>query len=307
MPEKPTDQDLVSWVEQNPNSYWGLRGLAEIYVSSGRFEQAKEVLEKLQELGSMTGESGDPLVLLARVYRELGEPDQERETLEQLVSLSSNSLPALRRLIEISREREQWERVAMFADQILAINPLLPEGHQALSEAAEALERPQDVVRALGPLAEMDPVDPAAIDYRMARAYAKLDDPVSAKRHVLRALEEAPRYRDAHRLLIELSEQSEPANEDVPTSEDDVNQEGCRRASDHGTEGGYPMMQRIFVNRARIVFALLGSIVCAVVRSRACPASRLVSPGPNVAKRRARLGDQRKLQVRCLHVRADSL
>ncbi len=63
-PEKPTDQDLVEWVKQNPNSYWGLRGLAETYVSAGRFEQAKEALEKLQQLGSLTGESGDPLVLL---------------------------------------------------------------------------------------------------------------------------------------------------------------------------------------------------------------------------------------------------
>lgn len=219
MPEKPTEEELLSWMEDNPNSYWGLRSLAEIYVGSERFEQARELLEKLQQLGTFTGESGDPLVLLARVYRELGDADKEREALEKTISLSSDSLPSLRRLIEISREQLQWERVSMFAEQILAINPLLPEGHQALSEAAEQLERPRDVVRALDALGAMDPIDPAAIDYRIARAYTQLEQRDQAKYHVLRALEEAPRYRKAHQLLLELTEQEDAKRSEEPPAE----------------------------------------------------------------------------------------
>lgn len=209
MPERPSESGLLTWLEKNPNSYWGLRGLAETRVSAGQFEEARTLLEKLRDLGSVTGEAGDPLALLARVYRELGESELERETLETVISLSSDSLPALRRLIKMSRDSQQWERVAMFAEQILAINPLLPEGHVSLSEAAEKLDRPEEVVSSLAALAQMEPVDPAAIDFRLARAYAKLDQPDRAKHHVLRALEEAPRYREAHRLLIELVEHPE--------------------------------------------------------------------------------------------------
>ena len=55
----------------------------------------------------------------------------------------------------------------------------------------------------------MDPVDPAALDYRMALALTEVEQFELAKHHVLRALDEAPRYRDAHRLLLKLSQRSE--------------------------------------------------------------------------------------------------
>ena len=225
MRENPTEQDLLAWVDEHPNSYWGLRGLADLYVRSDRLKEAKQTLEKLRDLGCATGESGDPLMRLASVYRQLGEIEKEREALEEFISLSCDSLPALRRLIEIAREQDQWESVAMYADQILAINPLLPEGHQALSEAAERLDRPGDAVRALGSLAQMDPVDPAGIDFRLARAFAQLDDTDRAKHHVLRSLEEAPRYRDAHRLLLDLVA-SPPGGEEASSAGDSPRQDG---------------------------------------------------------------------------------
>ncbi len=206
MPEKPSERELVEWVEANPNSYWGLRSLATAHFESKRFEEAKKVLEKLRDLGTFTGEAGGPQSMLAMVYRELGETDKEIETLERIIGGSSDSLPALRRLIELAKDKEQWERVSLYSEQILAINPLLTDGQLSLSVAADQLDRPQDVVRAMSALAELDPIDPAAIDYRMAKALAELDDRDQARVHVLRALEEAPRYRDAHRLLLELIE-----------------------------------------------------------------------------------------------------
>lgn len=221
MPKEPSEQDLLAWVEQHPSSYWGLRGLAEVYVRSDRLDEAKETLEKLRDLGCVTGESGDPLMRLASVYRQLGETEKEREALEEFITLSCDSLPALRRLIEIASEESQWESVAMYSEQILAINPLLPEGHQTLSEAAEKLDRPSVAVRALDALSQMDPVDPAGVDFRLARAFHELDDTDRAKQYVLRALEEAPRYRDAHRLLLDLvqsSSETEEASVDSDTA-----------------------------------------------------------------------------------------
>jgi hypothetical protein len=51
----------------------------------------------------------------------------------------------------------------------------------------------------------MDPIDPALIDYRMAKALRKLGQSTQARHHVLRAILEAPRYRDAHQLLLKLA------------------------------------------------------------------------------------------------------
>jgi len=42
------------------------------------------------------------------------------------------------------------------------------------------------------------------VHFRLARLLRQRSDP-AAKRHALQALEEAPRFRDAHRLLLEIN------------------------------------------------------------------------------------------------------
>ncbi len=148
MPEKPSPEELLAWVDKHPESYWGLRRLSESYVAAGQYEKAKTLLEKIRSLGATTGQRGDPLELLARVYRELDDVEAERETLETIVSSSSDALTALRRLIEMAREDENWETVVAYANNLTSINPLLAEGHRSLAEAAEQLDRPEQVVSA---------------------------------------------------------------------------------------------------------------------------------------------------------------
>ena len=54
----------------------------------------------------------------------------------------------------------------------------------------------------------MDPFDPADVHFRAARlleAEGRIDE---ARKQLLLALEEAPRYREAHNLLLSVIEQS---------------------------------------------------------------------------------------------------
>jgi len=50
----------------------------------------------------------------------------------------------------------------------------------------------------------MEPLDKADTHYRLASAQFHQKDSVSAKRNVLLALEAAPRFRDAHKLLLQI-------------------------------------------------------------------------------------------------------
>lgn len=206
LPERPSKSDLEEWVSDHPNNYWGLLNLAKQYFAEKDFENAKTSLEKLRELNTMTGSNGGPMNLLAMVYRKLEQTEAEREALEYVVGHSSDALPALRRLIALNREEQNWQAVADYAAKVLSINPLVPDGQLALAEAGEQLEQPLLVVRSMTALAQMDPVDPAAIDFRMASALTKMSQFDLAKHHVLRALDEAPRYRDAHRLLLQIAD-----------------------------------------------------------------------------------------------------
>ncbi|TWT75392.1 tetratricopeptide repeat protein [Allorhodopirellula solitaria] len=226
LPEQRSVEELQAWVDEHPNNYWGLRGIAEALVAARQYEAAKGPLERLQELDAVTAERGGPLEMLAAAYRETDETEQERQTLEKIVELSSDALPALRRLMEMAAEQENWSQLANYAQRVLSINPLIPVGHEQLARAAERRDRPAESVRPLLALSTMDPIDPAAIDFRIAQAMAATDQVEQAKHHVLRALVEAPRYRDAHRLLLQLSEESaSPPSDDKPSS-------GTEEASD---------------------------------------------------------------------------
>ncbi len=228
MPEEATAEQLTAWLDQHPNSYWAIRQLASIRISEERFDEACKLLEQLDKLQTFTGERSDPIMMLARCYRELGQTEQERETLQRVVGLSSDALPALRRLIALAEAEQQWEQVAVYAEQINAVNPLIPDGHTALAKASEELDQPQRAVNALRVLQRMDPIDPAELDFRLASLYAEIEDRVAARHHVLRALEQAPRYRQAHRLLLKLSEsadQNATEAEAIPANPEPANPE----------------------------------------------------------------------------------
>jgi Flp pilus assembly protein TadD len=58
-------------------------------------------------------------------------------------------------------------------------------------------------VNTLNSLLQVQKDDGARLHFRIA-ALLKPADPESARRHVLLSLAQAPRYRDAHKLLLEL-------------------------------------------------------------------------------------------------------
>ncbi|MAI72368.1 MAG: hypothetical protein CMM01_15855 [Rhodopirellula sp.] len=217
MPEEPRLSDWEAWLQEHPDSYWGLRATAEAYFVAGELEKAKQALERLRDLETLTGERGGPLELLGQVYRKLGDTEAERIVLAETVANSSDALPSLRRLIELSVKDEKWDSVQQYAGNVIAINPMLPEGQSALADAAERQEGFAEALGALRALARMNPVDPAAIDFRMARALKSMGSLEESKHHVLRALLEAPRYREAHDLLLQLIEMNEPPENDNET------------------------------------------------------------------------------------------
>ncbi|MEM9587602.1 MAG: hypothetical protein AAGA03_10000, partial [Planctomycetota bacterium] len=147
----------------------------------------------------------------------LKRPEAERKTLQQINQQNSNSLETIRRLIQIDRQNNDWDQVAQHAEKVLAINPLLTEGHQQLADAAEKLDQPQAVIRALTALSELEPIDVAGLHYRLARTQADIGETDAATKNVLIALEGAPRYRDALRLLRGLNKPPPATFDETPT------------------------------------------------------------------------------------------
>jgi tetratricopeptide (TPR) repeat protein len=170
-----------------------------------RWREAKAPLQRLLELCPESTGPTSPYALLAAVYRKLDETREERAVLEQLATLDSDAVDAYLRLMELAEAQNDQAALTANAERLLAVYPLLAAPHRHLARAAEASRDCSRAIRAYRALLLLDPVDPAEAHYRLASLYCETGDLFSARLHVLKALEEAPRFRAAHRLLVDIA------------------------------------------------------------------------------------------------------
>ncbi len=208
---KPEPADLRSkdWLAEHPTNYWALQRRVVNSFAQKEWTNAIPPLEKLTELYPTQGGEDGGWVLLARAYRELNNTNAEQAALMKAASLDSDLPDVYFRLATLGLSVSNWNLVLENAHRALAVNPLVPQPHRLLAQAAEAEGRDSEAITANRILLRLDPPDPAETHYRLARLLHKQQDP-ETKRQVLQALEEAPRYRDALKLLREVQSKEPP-------------------------------------------------------------------------------------------------
>jgi predicted TPR repeat methyltransferase len=123
------------------------------------------------------------------------------------------------RLIELSELRKDWPATAEYAGNLLAINPLISLPHRALAEAGVASGKEDQAITAYRKLLLLDPPDPVDVHFQLAKLlHARGDAEAEAKRQVLQSLEDAPRFQDALRLLLEIEAKAPPPGTTTATS-----------------------------------------------------------------------------------------
>ena len=207
--DKPEPEEIAKkdWLNERTNNFYALTFRAKKLLSEKKIKEAREPLEKLIELFPANTGKDSPYPLLAEIHRSLGETNQEKQVLRKLVSLDADAADSLLRLIELSAAGQEWQEVATNTSRLLAINPLLPQVHRFRAQASEALNETAQAIDAYRKLLLLDPPDPAEAHFRLARLLFQARQP-DAKRHVLKALEEAPRFREALDLLLEINRAS---------------------------------------------------------------------------------------------------
>jgi tetratricopeptide (TPR) repeat protein len=200
-----SDKALTEFLAQHPNNFIALTQLAQELVKGRQWEAAKAPLKKLIDLYPNQHDEDGAYSMLALVHRELNESDAEFALLTKFADLASDATDAFLRLMQICTERKQWDKVLDYAARFEAVDPLRPEPHRFKAQASEALARNNEAISGYRALLQLQPADPAEVHFRLGRLLHQRGDP-EAKRHVLLALEEAPRFRDAHELLLQIAE-----------------------------------------------------------------------------------------------------
>ena len=168
------------------------------------------MLERVKALYPAYVGPDNPYLLLANVFRRLSDPAAEHKVLEELAMRDGDATTAYLRLMQLDNASGDWAGVTTNARRFLAVNPLVPTPHRQLALAAEHLGRREEALTAYRAVALLDDTDPAEVHYHLARLLRDAGKPQEARREVLRALEEAPRFREAHQLLLELVDHPVP-------------------------------------------------------------------------------------------------
>ena len=205
----PSDpQAIAQWLSKHPNSFWALSVQADSLLADHKWEQAKEPLRKMISLYPKHADKGNAYHLLAQAHRNLGETREEAQVLSTLAGLSPDAADAYGRLMELGMEQKSWTQVVENGQRYLTVYPLLSSVYWRLGQADEELGRGESAVQSYQRLLLLDPADPVDVHYRLARLLRQRD-PAAAKRHVLEALADAPRFREGHKLLLKMPAQGE--------------------------------------------------------------------------------------------------
>jgi tetratricopeptide (TPR) repeat protein len=149
-------------------------------------------------------DEGSAYLVEARANEELGRPQAALAALEEYRRRGGYNPGALRRLADTLDADGQRDRAIEVAEDLLLVAPLDEQLHADLGDWLLDADRPQEALAEYQAYAAMKPHDQAAVHYRLARAYLGLDDRERGREQLLYALEIAPHYRDAQKLLLEM-------------------------------------------------------------------------------------------------------
>jgi tetratricopeptide (TPR) repeat protein len=203
---------LTAWNKEHADSFWGLIYEGEAFLLERKFAEAKVPLNKAVALFPQYAEMDGPYLLLAKAYRELKEAKDERDVLAKFTTLNADAVAPRLRLLELASADHDWKTMRSESEKVLGVDPLTPLPYRYLADSAEALGERATAIAARRTLLLMDPLDKPEQHYRLAKLLYEDGKLPEARREVDLSLEDAPRYRDALGLLLEIAARMDAAS-----------------------------------------------------------------------------------------------
>jgi len=191
-----------AWLAANPKRYAAAMMWCSKLVENKEWKSAKTLLEKIISAEPNNREANNPYQILASVCRALNDDAGERSALTKLLEIDSNNSDASARLLELSGTLAAPARLAA-AEKMLETNPFKEQAYRTLVGAAKELRNPDQTRIASLSLLALKPPDASRLHYELATQLRE-SAPEEARRHVLKALEENPRFELALEFLIRL-------------------------------------------------------------------------------------------------------
>lgn len=202
--------EILRFCAENPGHIPALAQLAALLQGAGKQNEAIAILEQMIKVFPEDESSTSARTQLAAIRREQGETAEEMRLLAEQLQYSGDDLGSALRLQELRQAAEEWDEVVALGRRIHAIDPFRTAAIERWADAAERSNAVDSGKQALLTLTQLQPDREVRLLYRLAELLRQ-EQPQEARRFVLLALERAPRFREAHRLLLELRTEASAA------------------------------------------------------------------------------------------------
>jgi tetratricopeptide (TPR) repeat protein len=206
------DKEFLAWLE------------AQTKVTTDHFDEWREKLKtmvaddrakKFDEVISIGNairdwypdyvEVGSVYELLSNAYFEKDDKENARKQLEKYNEVGGRDPKLVERLSMLEVEAGQPQKAAAALDRLNYIYPEDQELHKRLGDLWLAQNNVSGAIREYQALLALKPLDQATSHYQLAEAYHKANQLDQAREEVLLALEAAPGYKPAQKLLLEIA------------------------------------------------------------------------------------------------------
>ena len=173
-------------------------------IAAGDWSDTVELAKHLLDLLPAYVEPDSPYLALARAQEELGQRQQAIAALEKFWQNGGYDPVPLKRLGAWLYEENRSAEAIEVLQSVNLVDPLDQELHGTLGDMLLEAERAEEALTEYSIALALDPHDKATANYRMASAYHQLGDDEQSQNHLLQALDVAPNFRPAQRLLLDL-------------------------------------------------------------------------------------------------------
>jgi tetratricopeptide (TPR) repeat protein len=144
--------------------------------------------------------------VVADAFLAKGDKENARKQLEQYSKVGGRKPETLMKLAKWQQEAGDRKAAIHTLERLIYIYPLGEELHKTLGDLYIADGNPESAVRAYTAVVATNTIDQAGSRYNLARALLSAKRTEEAKEQLLLALETAPGYKPAQRMLLELSQ-----------------------------------------------------------------------------------------------------
>ncbi len=197
---------MLERIENQPRDFQAHLQLGIVLFKEDNYVEAKKHLLKAKEILPYYTGYPSPPVVLAQLYEAMGDSEKHLAELAYVAKYHQHDVKAPMVLAEHAENIGDYEKAEYYLNRILAVDPYRIDVHQRYARLADKNQQHKASIREYEIITKLDASDPASAYTKLADAYMKGGLRDKAKHSSLRALEVAPTFAPAQRILLEAIE-----------------------------------------------------------------------------------------------------